>query len=196
MWDFLYDGETHIATWNESQNFDIGINPHIVRVTLSISHNITKILLLSILSVFMDGVLDGEESYERGEATARWDICTNIFMNEYFIQIEYIITLPSLEYLASDRHTSSGDDRHISVKHELSKFGTLDNEGYLYNISTDAVRFSIANCCIRESSFVRWIIRIFNDEILGWHIWVVFTFYNCELQSTSFESYNFLRNIV
>ena len=51
-------------------------------IMVLLDHNITKILLLPILSVFMDGVLDGEESDERGEATARRDVGSDMFVDE------------------------------------------------------------------------------------------------------------------
>ncbi len=78
-----------------------------------------------------------------------------MLVDEGFIECEYIITLPSLEYLASDRHTGGGDDRHISVEHELPEFAICDYERYLHDISTDTIGFSIANCCIVQYPFVR-----------------------------------------
>jgi hypothetical protein len=76
-------------------------------------------------------------------------------MDEGFIQCEYIIERPSLQYLASDRHTGSGDDRHISVEGELAKDPIFDDKEYLYDISTDAIGLSIANIRMIEYPLVR-----------------------------------------
>ena len=76
----------------------------------------------------MDGILDGEESDERGKAPPRGYIRSYVFMDKILIEPEYILTSPSLEELASDRHTGSGDDRHISVESKLSKLVIGDDE--------------------------------------------------------------------
>jgi hypothetical protein len=103
----------------------------------------------------VDGIVDGEESDERGiSATWRY-ISSYVGVDEGFIQCEYIIERPSLQYLASDRHTGGGDDRHISVEGELAKDAVIDDEEYLYDISTDAVRLSIANIRMIEYPLIR-----------------------------------------
>jgi hypothetical protein len=78
-----------------------------------------------------------------------------MLVDEGFIEGEYIIESPSLQYLASDRHTGGGDDRHISVEGELAKDTILDDEEYFHNISTDAIGLSIANIRMIEYPLIR-----------------------------------------
>jgi hypothetical protein len=130
-------------------------------------HYIPKILLFPILPIFVDSVFDSEESDEWGIATARGDIISDVLVDESFIECEYIITLPSFEELTRDRHTGSGDDRHVSIKRKSRQGTILDEESDLYDVSTDAICFSIADIRILWYPLVRRVARVFDDEIRG-----------------------------
>jgi hypothetical protein len=130
------------------------MNSPTCRVILYTDANIAKILLFSILEIFMDGVFDGEESEKGSVSTTRRDISSDIFMDESFIEYQYGVERLSFEEFTCDRHTGSGDDRHISIESELCECIVFDYEKNLYHISTDAIRFSITNICICENSFV------------------------------------------
>lgn len=117
----------------------------------------------------MDSIFYCEDSYE-GSISAAWRyIGSDMLMDEGFIEHEDISELPSFEYFTSDGNASGGDDRHISIEHELSKFAILNDEEYLDNIRTDTVMLPIANCRIFENSFIGRVLRVFDDEILRRH---------------------------
>lgn len=140
-----------------------------IRAGFFLYNYITKILHFPILQEFMNSIFYGEDSYKRSISTAWRYISSDVLMDEGFTQCEDIVEFPSFEYFARDGDAGSGDDRHISIEHELSKFAILDDEKYLDNISTDAVMFPIANCRIFENSFIGRVLRVFDDEILRRH---------------------------
>ena len=90
-------------------------------------------------------------------------------MDEGFIELEYIIEFPPFEDLTRDRHTGSGDDRHISVEGELRQCFAIESEKNLYDIRADTIRLSIANIRIIHNTLIRGILRVFDDEILRRH---------------------------
>ncbi len=96
----------------------------------------------------MNGVFDRKESDEWGIPSTRWDIGSDILVDEWFIQFQDLIERASYEYFTNYSSTGCCDDGHISIEGEFAECIIFDDKEHLHNIRTYSIGFSMTDACM------------------------------------------------